>query len=108
MAWFFLLLAGLLEAFWAVGLKYTEGFTKPVPSVLVGIAIAGSMLLLALAVRELPIGIAYAVWVSIGIVGAAIAQPLVFSQPLKPLQIVFLALLLISVIGLRITSRPSE
>ena len=104
MSWTLLIIAGLLEACWAVGLKYTHGFTKPLPSLLVGLAIVGSMFLLAVAVRDLPIGTAYAVWVSIGIIGAAIAQPLLFAQPLRPIQIVFLVLLLASVVGLKLTS----
>ena len=105
MSWILLIIAGLLEACWAVGLKYTEGFTKLRPSLLVGSAIIGSMVLLAIAVRNLPIGTAYAVWVSIGVLGAAIAQPLLFHQPLRPAQVVFLCLLLISVIGLKVTSK---
>lgn len=104
MSWTLLIIAGLLEACWAVGLKYTDGFTKVVPSILVGGAIVGSMVLLALAVRDLPIGTAYAVWVSIGVLGAAIAQPVLFHQPLRPAQIVFLVLLLVSVIGLKVTA----
>ena len=103
MSWMLLILAGLLEACWAVGLKYTDGFTKLIPSVLVGTAIVGSMGLLAIAVRDLPIGTAYAVWVSIGVLGAAVAQPLLFGEPLRPGQIVFLCLLLISVIGLKVS-----
>ena len=107
MSWILLIIAGLLEACWAVGLKYTDGFTRLVPSILVGCAIAGSMFLLALAVRNLPIGTAYAIWVSIGVLGAAIAQPILFGQPLRPAQIVFLVLLLVSVIGLKMTSKAS-
>ena len=103
MSWILLILAGLLEAFWAVGLKFTDGFSKPIPSILVGSAIVGSMVLLAIAVRDLPIGTAYAVWVSIGIFGAAIAQPLIFKQPLNATQVFFLVLLLVSVIGLKVT-----
>ena len=78
MSWILLIVAGLLEACWVVGLKYTDGFSKLFPSLVVGSAIAGSMVLLAIAVRNLLIGIAYAVWVSIGVVGAVIAQPLLF------------------------------
>lgn len=104
MSWILLIVAGLLEACWAVGLKYTDGFTRLVPSILVGSAIVGSMVLLALAVRDLPIGTAYAVWVSIGVLGAAIAQPILFQQPLRPAQIVFLVMLLVSVVGLKVTS----
>lgn len=104
MSWTLLILAGLLETCWAVGLKYTDGFTRLWPSVFVAAAIVGSMILLALAVRDLPIGTAYAVWVSIGICGAALAQPLLFGQPLRPIQVLFLLLLLVSVIGLKVTS----
>ncbi|MGY4412479.1 multidrug transporter EmrE-like cation transporter [Bradyrhizobium sp. LB7.1] len=71
MAWSILLVAGLLEVAWAIGLKYTEGFTKPVPSVLTLAAMAGSVILLGLALKTLPIGTAYAVWTGIGAVGTA-------------------------------------
>jgi quaternary ammonium compound-resistance protein SugE len=63
------------------------------------------MVLLAMALRDLPVGTAYAVWVSIGILGAAIAQPLIFNEPLRPIQIFFLSLLLLSVVGLKVTSK---
>ena len=105
MPWILLVIAGLLEAVWAVGLKFTDGFTRPIPSIHVAAAIAGSMFLLALAVRDLPIGTAYAIWVSIGILGAVLAQPLLFKDPLRPLQVVFVILLLISVIGLKLTAK---
>ena len=107
MSWILLIVAGLLEAFWAVGLKYTHGFTRLVPSCFVAAAIVGSMVLLAIAVRDLPIGVAYAAWVSIGIIGAAIAQPILFHQPIRPAQIPFLVLLLVSIVGLKLTSRAS-
>ena len=99
-----LIIAGLLEAFWAVGLKYTEGFTRPGPSILVGSAIAASMFLLGLAMRNLPVATAYAVWVGIGICGAAIGQHLFLDQSLRPAQVLFLILLMISVFGLKLTS----
>ena len=105
MSWILLILAGLLEACWAVGLKFTDGFSKPIPSVLVGSAIVASMFLLAMALRDLPVGIAYAVWVSIGILGTAISQPLIFNQPLRLIQVFFLVLLILSVVGLKITSK---
>ena len=103
MSWILLIIAGLLEACWAVGLKYTDGFSKLVPSLLVGSAIVASMVLLSIAVRNLSIATAYAVWVSIGVIGAAIAQPLLFHEPLRPAQIVFLCLLLVAVVGLKVT-----
>jgi quaternary ammonium compound-resistance protein SugE len=104
MSWILLIVAGLFEACWAVGLKYTDGFSKLVPSLFVGSAIVASLVLLAIAVRNLPMGTAYAVWVSIGVMGAAIAQPVVFGQPLRPAQIGFLCLLLVAIVGLKVTS----
>lgn len=103
-SWFYLFLAGVLEAAWAVGLKFTDGFTRPWSSVLVGLAIAGSMFFLALAVRTIPIGMAYAIWVSIGILGSVISGPVLFQQPLRPIQLVFLGLLLIAIAGLKATA----
>jgi quaternary ammonium compound-resistance protein SugE len=104
MSWILLIIAGLLEACWAVGLKYTHGFTRLAPSCLVAAAIVGSMVLLGIAVRDLPIGPAYAIWVSIGILGAVLAQPLLFHHPLRPAQMAFLLLLLVSIVGLKLTS----
>ena len=69
MAWYLLIVAGLLETGWAIGLKYTDGFTRPVPSLLTGTAIVASMVLLSIAARSIPIGTAYAVWVGIGAQG---------------------------------------
>ena len=104
MSWIYLLLAGVLEVVWAIALKHTHGFTRLWPSILVGSAIAGSMFFLALAVRTIPIGAGYAIWVSIGIIGAVIAGPLFYNQPLRPIQLVFLGLLVISILGLKLTS----
>lgn len=104
MSWFYLILAGVLEAIWAVGLKYTDGFSRPGPSILVGLAIMGSMFLLSLALRTIPIGTGYAVWVSIGILGAAISSPILFGQPLRAIQWLFLGLLVVAIIGLKATA----
>ena len=103
-AWIYLIIAGLLETGWAIGLKYTEGFTKPIPSVLTGIAFAASMYLLALAVKTLPIGTAYGVWVGIGALGAGILGIILFQEPATMSKLFFLGLLLISIIGLKVTS----
>jgi quaternary ammonium compound-resistance protein SugE len=103
MSWLILFLAGLLEVCWAVGLKYTNGFTRPLPSVLVGSAIAASLFLLAQAARTLPIGTAYAVWVGIGALGAAVAGVILFGEPLTAGRSLFLLLLLVAVIGLKLT-----
>ena len=103
-AWTYLVIAGLLEAGWAVGLKYTDGFTRLWPSVLTAAAIAASMFLLALAQRTLPIGTAYAVWVGIGAAGAALLGMALFDEPRTPARLFFLALLLIAIVGLKWTS----
>lgn len=103
--WLALVVAGLLEVCWAVGLKYTDGFRRPLPSVLVILAIAASMFLLSWSARTLPIGTAYAVWVGIGAFGAAILGIALFDEPLTAARMGFLLLLLISIVGLKITSR---
>jgi quaternary ammonium compound-resistance protein SugE len=104
-AWIILFFAGLLEVCWAVGLKYTEGFTKPVPSIFTLATLAASMLLLAKAANQLPIGTAYAIWVGIGATGAALLGIFLFKEPATPSRIFFLSLLVISIIGLKITAQ---
>lgn len=104
MSWFILVVAGLLEVGWAVGLKYTDGFTKPLPTVLVIIAIVASMGLLGLALRELPVGTGYAVWVGIGIVGTSILGIFLYQEAVNLPKIVFLGLLIVSIIGLKLTT----
>lgn len=103
--WIALVIAGLLEVCWAVGLKYTDGFRRPLPSILVIAAIAASMFLLAWAARTLPIGTAYAVWVGIGACGAAILGIALFDEPITAARIGFLVLLLVAIVGLKVTSR---
>ena len=104
MAWLVLISAGLLEVTWSLGLKYTHGFTRPVPSVITGTAIVTSLLLLARAARTLPIGTAYAVWVGIGVVGAVIGGAVLLGEAMPPLRIAFATLLVVSIIGLKLTS----
>ncbi len=104
MNWVYLALAGLLEVGWAVGLKYTEGFTKPVPSVLTVLAMAGSFWLLSLAMREIPLGTAYGIWVGIGAVGAAIAGMMLFKEPVSTLRIVSILLVVAGIAGLKLSS----
>ena len=104
MAWILLITAGLLEVVWAVGLKYTHGFTRLIPSLWVIAAIVASLYLLAIAQRGLPIAVAYAVWMGIGTLGTALFTSLVLRQPLSPLQWVFVAGLLVSVAGLKLTA----
>lgn len=104
MNWLFLVLAGLLEVGWAVGLKYTEGFTKPLPSVLTAVSMAGSVYLLSLALRGIPLGTAYGVWVGIGAVGAAIAGMVLFKEPASTLRIVSILLVVAGIVGLKLSS----
>jgi quaternary ammonium compound-resistance protein SugE len=103
-AWIFLLIAGILEVCWAVGLKYTEGFTRPVPSAFTLVTLAGSMYLLAKAAEALPIGTAYGVWVGIGAVGAAVLGIMLFHEPATAPRLFFLTLLVVSIIGLKLTA----
>lgn len=101
LAWVYLFFAGILEICWAVGLKYTDGFTKLVPSLFTAATLIGSMLLLAKAVQVLPIGTAYAVWVGIGTLGTAVLGILLLNESVSVLKFMFLGLLLISIIGLK-------
>ncbi|MEU6682621.1 multidrug efflux SMR transporter [Streptomyces sp. NPDC046832] len=104
MAWVLLVVAGLLEVGWSVGMKYTDGFTRPLPSVLTGAGIVASMLLLSQAARTLPIGTAYGVWVGIGAAGAAVFGMVVLGEPATAARIFFVCLLLVAVVGLKSTS----
>jgi quaternary ammonium compound-resistance protein SugE len=102
--WGWLILAGLLEVVWAVGLKYTEGFTKLAPSVITLVAMALSFYLLSLALRTLPLGTAYAVWVGIGAVGTALAGILVLNEPATTLKLLSLLMVIVGIIGLKLAS----
>ena len=104
MAWAVLFVAGLLEVGWAIGLKYTEGFTRLVPSVLTLAAMAGSILLLGLALKSLPIGTAYAVWTGIGAVGSIVVGMLLYSEPTDPVRIICLTLIVAGMVGLKLNS----
>ena len=104
MAWFILVVAGIIEAAWAIGLKYSDGFTKPVPSILTASGIATGMTLLSFAARTLLIGTAYAVRVGIGAVGAVVVGMLVLGETTNPLRLVFLALLVVAIVGLKATT----
>lgn len=104
MAWVLLLVAGLLEVGWAVGMKYTDGFTRLLPSLLTGAGIVTSLLLLSYATRTLPVGTAYGVWVGIGAAGAAVLGMVVLGEPATAARIFFVCLLLVAVVGLKATS----
>lgn len=102
-SWILLILAGLAEIAFAVGLKYTEGFSKPIPTILTIIAMLISLFLLSRASLQLPIGTAYSVWVGIGAIGASILGVFLFQESLTFLRAFFLILLLVSIIGLKVT-----
>lgn len=104
MAWIYLVIAGLFEVVWAVGLKYTEGFTRPVPSLLTVAAMVVSFVFLAQAMRVLPVGTAYAVWTGIGAVGTAIMGIILFSESMAAGRIVSILLVVLGIIGLKLTS----
>ena len=108
MPWFKLAIAGLLEIGWAIGLKYTHGFTRPVPSVLTIGAIIASMWLLASAARTIPIGTAYAVWVGIGASGAAVLGVVLFREPFTLARGVFPGLLVAAILGLKLTAPTAQ
>ncbi|AZL16121.1 DMT family transporter [Rickettsiales endosymbiont of Stachyamoeba lipophora] len=104
MAWVMLLLAGLFEIMWAIGLKYSESFTKLWPSVFTIIAMIISVILLGVSVRTIPLGTAYAIWTGIGAIGAVIAGIILFNEPVLLLRMIFVGLILIGVLGLKIVS----
>lgn len=102
MAWVYLFAAGVLEVVWAVGLKYTEGFTRLAPSVVTLIAMAGSVLLLGMALRHLPLGTAYAIWTGIGTVGTAIAGMMLLGEPAGALRMLCIGLIIAGIFGLKL------
>ncbi|MCL5050579.1 MAG: quaternary ammonium compound efflux SMR transporter SugE [Firmicutes bacterium] len=104
MFWLILILAGLLEVVWAVGLKFTRGFTLLTPSIVTIIAMLASFYLLSQALRVLPLGTAYAVWVGIGIIGAAIAGVVLFNETVSLLKLVSIGLIICGIIGLKLAS----
>ena len=104
MAWTMLFVAGLMEIGWAIGLKYTEGFSRLVPSVLTLICMAGSIILLGLAVKTLPIGTAYAVWTGIGAVGTAILGIILLGDPATALRLACIGLIVAGIIGLKLVT----
>jgi quaternary ammonium compound-resistance protein SugE len=101
MAWLILFVAGLFEIGWAVGLKYTEGFTRPMPTLLTGVSLVASMVLLGLAVRTLPLGTAYAVWTGIGTIGTVALGIYLFDEPATALRLLCISLIVMGIAGLR-------
>lgn len=101
-AWIMLAAAGLLEIVWAIGLKYADGFTRPLPSAVTITAMIGSMWLLAQAARELPIGTAYAVWTGIGAVGAALLGMMLFQESANAARLACIGLIVAGIVGLKL------
>lgn len=104
MAWVVLFIAGLLEVSWAVGLKYTDGFTRLWPTIGTAAALISSMALLGLALRTLPLGTAYAVWTGIGTVGTALLGIVLFREPATTVRLVCIGLIVAGIIGLRLAT----
>jgi quaternary ammonium compound-resistance protein SugE len=104
MAWAVLFVAGLMEIGWAIGLKYTEGFTRLVPSALTLACMVASIVLLGLAVKTLPIGTAYAVWTGIGAVGTAILGIILFGDPATALRLACIGLIVAGIVGLKLVT----
>ncbi|ONM75460.1 QacE family quaternary ammonium compound efflux SMR transporter [Pseudomonas aeruginosa] len=103
MSWIILFFAGLFEVGWAVGLKYTEGFSKPLPTVLTALAILVSLGLLGLAMKHLPLGTAYAVWTGVGAVGTVIAGIVLFGESMALLRLASVALIVCGLVGLKLS-----
>jgi quaternary ammonium compound-resistance protein SugE len=104
MSWLILVVAGLLEIGWAIGLKYTQGFSRLWPSVFTIAAMLGSIVLLSMAMKSLPVGTAYAVWVGIGAVGTAIFGIWLFGESAGAARLVSLSLIVAGIVGLKLSS----
>lgn len=103
-AWLILIVAGIAEVGWAVGLKYTQGFTRPVPTALTVAAMVVSLWLLGLAVRTLPLGTAYAVWTGIGTVGTVAVGVVLFDEPASVVRLLCVALIVSGIVGLKLVT----
>ncbi len=104
MAWVYLFIAGIAEIGWALGMKYTEGFTKPVPTILTLAVMAISVVFLALAVKQLPLGTAYAVWTGIGTLGTVLLGIWLFNEPSDLIRMSCIGLIIVGIVGLKVVS----
>ena len=104
MSWIILLFAGLFEVGWAVGLKYTDGFSRPLPTALTVAAMAISLGLLGLAMKELPLGTAYAIWTGVGAVGTVIAGIILFGESMALFRLASVALIITGLVGLKVSA----
>ena len=105
MPWFILFIAGLFEVVWAVGIKYTEGWTKLWPAVITVLGMIASFYLLSMALKSIPMGTAYAVWTGIGTIGTVIFGIIYFKEPTDILRIICILLIISGIVGLRILAR---
>lgn len=104
MAWVYLIIAGAFEVVWSTAMKFSEGFTRPLPSLIMVGGMLVSFWLLTLATKALPLGTAYAIWTGIGALGAVIVGVLLFQEPLTAARMLFLVLILAGILGLKLTS----
>ena len=104
MAWVYLIAAGLLEIVWAIGLKYTEGFTRLGPTAITVGAMIASVVLLGIALRDLPVGTGYAIWTGIGTVGTAVLGIMIFHEPATALRLASIGLIIAGIVGLKLVS----
>lgn len=104
MKWFYLVIAGIFEVGWAIGLKYSQGFTKTMPSILTLIGMIASFYFLSLSIKNLPIGTAYAIWTGIGTVGTVILGIILFKEPFDTIRMICIVLIVSGIIGLKLTS----
>lgn len=104
MAWVYLTVAGLLEVVWAIGLKYTEGFTRLGPTAVTVAAMVASVVLLGIALRDLPVGTGYAIWTGIGTIGTAILGMMLFHEPATALRLASIGLIVAGIVGLKLLS----
>jgi quaternary ammonium compound-resistance protein SugE len=104
MAWIYLLFAGLFEIGWAIGLKYTDGFSRPMPTVLTVVSMIISLALLGLALKTLPVGTAYAIWTGIGTVGTAMLGIVLLGEPATAIRLACIALIVSGIIGLKLAA----
>ncbi|UZF93128.1 quaternary ammonium compound efflux SMR transporter SugE [Bosea sp. NBC_00550] len=104
MAWLYLFVAGLFEVGWAIGLKYTDGFTRLMPTLFTAVSMVVSLGLLGLALKSLPVGTAYAVWTGIGTIGTAILGIALLGEPANALRLAFIGLIVAGIVGLKLVS----
>ncbi|MGI5912078.1 MAG: quaternary ammonium compound efflux SMR transporter SugE [Syntrophomonadaceae bacterium] len=104
MNWLLLLIAGLFEVFWAIGLKYSQGFSKLMPSIFTIFAMMTSFYFLSLALKSFPLGNAYAIWTGIGTVGTVILGVILFKEPIDPIRLICIGFIAIGIVGLKLIS----